>query len=280
MSTDRPIYVKILESVYNFCVFQYDEDKQYINNSFKYYNDSANIDVGDARYIRLVLYKIENLAIELREINNLEFTYSDTKSIRERVDSLEKKEDELPRKLKYVAFGDSLTIGRRSDDWVIQTDRAYPAVFGKYFNYDVVNLGIGGQGLTYNDTPADIKLAYDHVVEHHADILDANVITLKWGNNDRGNGNLNGCVSAYKKIFDYIKAVNPYTRIIVLSPNNVSTHGTASDGFWYNGIGKFTLNQFNFAVEKLCNEYGFVYVDVTNPNDFTRKYVQLSHHLQ
>lgn len=260
----RSNFIEIKDSVCNATMpytalkviaFIYDADKNFIRATGSLLNTNFT---ADGKYIRFVAFIDGNAPIDVSEGNKIAFSYPNIKNVDNRITELENP----VKRLKYVAFGDSLTIGRRSDDWVFQTDRAYPAVFGKYFNYDTVNLGVGGQGLTYNATSEQINLAYDHVVAHHDDIVDADLITLKWGNNDRGNGNLDGCINAYKQIFEYVKSVNPYARIVVLSPNNVSTSGTAQDGYWLNGAGKFTLNAFHVAVSNLCKTYGIIYVDV------------------
>ena len=238
--------------------FIYDESKAFVRATDNLLDTNFTI---DGTYIRFVMLIKGDLPITISDADKCVFSYPKIKSMKDRVTDLE---DRVTDKLKYVAFGDSLTIGRRSDDWKLQTDRAYPSIFGKYFNYEVVNLGVGGQGLTYNDTSKPINLAYDDVVAHHDDIVDADLITFKWGNNDRGGGNLNGCVSAYQQIFDYVKSVNPYTRIIVISPNNTCTSGTAEKGYWYNGDGKFTLSEFNNAISSVCDSYGIQYIDINN----------------
>ena len=237
--------------------FLYDEDKNFVRATGGLQNTNFTI---DGKYIRFVGYIVGNSPITTDDGKKGTISYPKIKTVDKQIEDLRNP----VKKLKYVAFGDSLTIGRRSDDLVLQTDRAYPAIFGKYFNYDVVNLGVGGQGLTYNDTQSSIQLAYDYVVAHQNDIVDADLITFKWGNNDRGNGSLDGCVNAYKQIFDYVKSVNPYARIVVLSPNNVTSSGTASDGYWLNGQGNFTLNAFHVAIGNLCKTYGIVYIDVND----------------
>lgn len=237
--------------------FLYDEDKNFVRATGGLQNTNFTI---DGKYIRFVGYIVGNSPITTDDGKKGTISYPNIKTVDKQIDDLRNP----VKKLKYVAFGDSLTIGRRSDDLVLQTNRAYPAIFGKYFNYDVVNLGVGGQGLTYNETQSSIQLAYDYVVAHQNDIVDADLITFKWGNNDRGNGSLDGCVNAYKQIFDYVKSVNPYARIVVLSPNNVTSSGTASDGYWLNGQGNFTLNAFHVAIGNLCKTYGIVYIDVND----------------
>ena len=235
--------------------FIYDENKMFVRATGALYNTNFS---ANGSYVRFVLYLDGNLLIDTSYGKECVINYPNIKNIKEEVEELKNP----VKKFKYVAFGDSFTIGRRSDDWIMQTDRAYPAVFGKYFNYNVLNLGVGGQGLSYNATESIINLAYDHVIAHHDDIIDADLITFKWGNNDRGSGKLESCVLAYKNIFDYIKTVNPYARIVVLSPNNVTSSGTAEDGYWLNGSGKFTLNEFHSAVRRLCEQYNITYVDV------------------
>ena len=260
----RSNFIKIKDSICNATMlytelralaFIYDADKNFIRVT----NDLLNTNfIANGKYIRFVAFIDGNAPIDASDGNKIVFSYPNVKNVDDRITELENP----VKRLKYVAFGDSLTIGRRSDDFVLQTDRAYPSVFGKYFNYDVFNFGVGGQGLTHNDSSVQINLAYDEVVTHRNDIVDADLITLKWGNNDRGYGNLDGCVNAYKQIFDYIKSVNPYTRIVVLSPNNTTSSGTSQDGYWLNGAGKFTLNAFHVAISNLCKTYGIIYVDV------------------
>lgn len=259
--TDRPINGEIPDG-YEMVVFKYNKDKSFIGKSTIYYISSRDIKYEDAPLIRIVLRKRDNSNIDASVAEMFNFVYSDVTPILTRVSLLETKVN-VPPRLKYVAFGDSLTIGRRSDDWIMQTDRAYPSVFGEYFNYDVKNFAVGGQGLTYNDTSAAINLAYNDVVAHHDDIIDADLITFKWGNNDRGSGNLDGCVNAYKQIFEYVKSVNPYARIVVLSPNNTTSSGTIEGKYWYTSAGrKFTLTDFNNAISRLCEQYGIPYIDV------------------
>lgn len=235
--------------------FIYDENKVFVRATGALYNTNFS---ANGRYVRFVLYLEGNLPIDASRGKECVMNYPNIKTIKGEVEGLKNP----VKKLKYVAFGDSFTIGRRSDDWVMQTERAYPAIFGKYYNYEVLNLGLGGQGLAYNDTSSDIDLAYDYVVSHHDDIIDADIITFKWGNNDRGYSKLENCISAYKDIFNYVKSINPYARIIILSPNNTTSSGTAEDGYWLNGYGKFTLNEFNSAIKRLCERYNIMYVDV------------------
>ena len=260
----RSNFIKIKDSICNATMlytelralaFIYDADKNFIRVTNALLNTNF---IANGKYIRFVAFIDGNAPIDASDGNKIVFSYPNVKNVDDRITELENP----VKRLKYVAFGDSLTIGRRSDDFVLQTDRAYPSVFGKYFNYDVFNFGVGGQGLTHNDSSVQINLAYDEVVTHRNDIVDADLITLKWGNNDRGYGNLDGCVNAYKQIFDYIKSVNPYTRIVVLSPNNTTSSGTSQDGYWLNGAGKFTLNAFHVAISNLCKTYGIIYVDV------------------
>lgn len=259
--TDRPINVEIPDG-YEMIVFKYNEDKSFIEKSAIYYISSRDIKYEDAPLIRIVLRKRDNSNIDVSVAELFNFVYSDVTPILTRVSLLETKVNDPP-KLNYIAFGDLHTLGRRSDDWIMQTDRAYPSVFGKYFNYDVKNFAVGGQGLTYNDTSATINLAYDDVVAHHDDIIDADLITFKWGNNDRESGNLDGCVNAYKQIFEYVKSANPYARIVVLSPNNTTSSGTIEGKYWYTSApGKFTLTDFNNAISRLCEQYGIPYIDV------------------
>lgn len=236
--------------------FIYDENKVFVRATGALYNTNFS---ANGRYVRFVLYFDGNLPIDASCGKECVMNYPNIKTIKGEVEGLKNP----VKKLKYVAFGDSFTIGRRSDDWVMQTERAYPAIFGKYYNYEVLNLGLGGQGLAYNDASSDIDLAYDYVESHHDDIIDADLITFKWGNNDKGSGNLDGCVNAYKQIFEYVKSVNPYARIVVLSPNNTTSSGTIEGKYWYtSAVGKFTLTHFNNAISRLCEQYGIPYIDV------------------
>lgn len=157
-------------------------------------------------------------------------------------------------KLKYIAFGDSVSRGNHPD--ASKSPYAWPELFGQIHNLDTTNLSHGGQG--YLSTQYYAKTAFETIQE--TDISDANLITLSFGMNDSSLytyigtiddtgtdtilGNVYNCIN-------YIQTQNNKCQIIVVGT-------TKANGYFGN------LSIINNGIKALCEKYGIAFIDTSD----------------
>lgn len=157
------------------------------------------------------------------------------------------------RTKKYVAVGDSITVGF--------VDKPYATLVGEKLNMTVVNMGVSGSSIAQNTTSPD------HIVDRISTIpLDTELISIFAGTNDFGHNSIAGhygiagdntLYGAMKTIIEYVLQNYPEAQLFWITPLPRETMMVE------NGIAMILEDYRNIIIDT-CNEYGVPVLDFTH----------------
>lgn len=157
------------------------------------------------------------------------------------------------RTKKYVAVGDSITVGFVTNP--------YATIVGEKLNMTVVNMGVSGSSIAQNTTSPD------HIIDRIDTIpVDADIISIFAGTNDFGHNSFAGhygvdgdntLYGAMKTIIEYVLQNYPNAQLFWITPLPRETMMTE------NGVGLILEDYRNIIVD-MCNEYGVPVLDFTH----------------
>ena len=163
-------------------------------------------------------------------------------------------------KKKYVAIGDSITVGF--------VDKPYATLVGEVMDMTVVNLGVSGSAITVaNDRT-------DSIYERRGDIPeDADIISIFGGTNDFGHNSFMGqsnsasfyeFYGAFRMLIEWIQQNRPNATLFVMTPLH------REDDQIENSNG-YTLEDYVNVIRDVCEKYSVPVLDLfkmgeLNPN--------------
>lgn len=134
-------------------------------------------------------------------------------------------------KLRYVAYGDSITHGFTSS----RVDRSYPYLLAEEKDWDLVNLGFGGR--VSNEEDAEIISR-----------LEPDVLTILIGVNDwQGGRSLETYQTNITQFLDEIRSIDPTIPIYLITPLWVPPS-------WQPSRADKELESYRIALQELYNE--------------------------
>ena len=236
----------------------------YTNGHWYYHNGTAWVDGGAVGGVSLdTSLTIAGAAADAKA------TGDTITSLSNDIDTV--KADLHYRQGKYVAFGDSIVWGsvwspiagtnyhRVREEWRIPTRIAIANGFAENFS----NEGIGGIGYLKKQ---DGQNLIEQIAEY--DFTGVDLVTIQAGGNDKVSYELGTSADAFgaeticgaiRNIIEIITEANPKTQIIIIQPTPSLIDGTVGD-IWFDGP-RWSLDQFNIEVSKLCNEEHIGYVN-------------------
>lgn len=163
-------------------------------------------------------------------------------------------------KKKYVAVGDSITVGF--------VDNPYPKLVGESIGMQVVNMGVSGSAITVaNDRT-------DSIYERRGDIPeDADIISIFGGTNDFGHNSFMGqsnsasfyeFYGAFRMLIEWIQQNRPNATLFVMTPLH------REDDQIENSNG-YILEDYVNVIRDVCEKYSVPVLDLfkmgeLNPN--------------
>ena len=208
------------------------------------------------------------------------------------------------RQVRWLALGDSITDGTTSrytneqqSETVTETNATYSYAYtvARLNNVLYDNKGLGGMGYLCNSTnstyPYNARTLIDHITTPgdvlYVDLTQVDVVTIALGINDyKSNYELGEVTddislgttvcSNLKYLLSKIIEVNPYVKIIVITPMNARgygyTLGDESTNYamnFANTKGK-TLKDFMETIIAVCENYGIQYINQTTQSVVNR----------
>lgn len=156
-------------------------------------------------------------------------------------------------KLKYVAFGDSITRGFTGSG---TADNPYPKIVGDLLNFNVFNEGVDGTGW-FADNNNTGSTGYSKIMAYN--FSDCYVATVALGVNDylSTSNTLSEIETRVKTAIEHMITSNPQMTIIFITPLNTYNVGNVNSNFAFGtvGSGGYTLKQFADKIEEICAEY-------------------------
>lgn len=199
--------------------------------------------------------------------------------------------------IKWLALGDSITQGNYSvinegvedsENHLSETD-CYAAVCAQCKGFDLTNKGIGGSGWVKRGTAAAEKPnSRDLINSGSLNFSNYDLLTIMWGVNDwKGGVNLGQfedginpeIESVYGNMRYFIETAqqsNPKMKIIIISPVNcrhdTSVNPSTAENNWGIGykVNGYTLEDYNNAMQEVCDYYGIQYVDMLHGSIINR----------
>ena len=157
------------------------------------------------------------------------------------------------RTKKYVAVGDSITVGF--------VTKPYASIVGEKLNMNIVNMGISGSAIAKNGISPDSIVDRINTVPTDADLISIFAGTNDFGGNsfsgNYGSTEKNTMYGAMKTILEYLLQNYPKAQIFWITPLPRETMMNE------NGVG-LILEDYRNIITDMCNEYGVPVLDLTH----------------